>query len=450
LSTLLFPENVGLGPRHQIFIQTELGHLYQAIPFKNLAELFKDNRRGIPTGGRKPIFDIAGGLGLMFLKHYLQLSDKKLIERVNSDWQLQMFCGVQLSITQPVRDKDIVGRWRRFFSERLSMKELQDILAEHWGKFMENEHVLMDDATCYESYIKYPTDVKLLYDCSVWVFNQINAICEKHGIRKPRTKYKNQKARQLNFAKKKRKTRRQKKSRKRQLLYWVRRGIELLQELLNKGREIHQNLGSKFYSRLKTIQAILEQQQYGYDNPGKSIRHRIVSLYKPYIRPIVRGKETKRVEFGAKVHMSQVDQINFIEYLDFEAYHEGIRMWKSIHKHRRRFGKCSQYAGDKIYANNKNRKYCSKSNIHTCFKRKGRASKIEDQKEALRGALGNARATLLEGSFGNEKNHYLLRKIKARLQCTEIAWIFFGVHTANAVKIAKRMQREKHKLRQAA
>jgi len=57
--------------------------------------------------------------------------------------------------------------------------------------------------------------------------------------------------------------------------------------------------------------------------------------------------------------------------------------------------------------------------------------------------LGKARATLLEGSFGNEKNHYLLRKIKARVKATEIAWIFFGIHTANAVKIANRIQKEK-------
>ena len=48
------------------------------------------------------------------------------------------------------------------------------------------------------------------------------------------------------------------------------------------------------------------------------------------------------------------------------------------------------------------------------FYKKGRAGKDEHQKEALRKGLNNARATLLEGSFGNEKNHYLLRKIKTR------------------------------------
>jgi transposase, IS5 family len=46
---------------------------------------------------------------------------------------------------------------------------------------------------------------------------------------------------------------------------------------------------------------------------------------------------------------------------------------------------------------------------------------------------------LLEGSFGNEKNHYLLDKISARNQETEVLWIFFDIMTANAVQLGKRM-----------
>ena len=39
----------------------------------------------------------------------------------------------------------------------------------------------------------------------------------------------------------------------------------------------------------------------------------------------------------------------------------------------------------------------------------------------------------LEGSFGTQKQHYSLARIKARNRKTEILWIFFGIHTANAV-----------------
>jgi len=48
----------------------------------------------------------------------------------------------------------------------------------------------------------------------------------------------------------------------------------------------------------------------------------------------------------------------------------------------------------------------------------------------------------MEGSFGNEKNHYCLRKIKAKSKETELVWLSMGVMTANAVKIAKRRKEE--------
>ena len=168
-----------------------------------------------------------------------------------------------------------------------------------------------------------------------------------------------------------------------------------------------------------------------------SIPNRIVSLHKPYLRPIVRGKESKRVEFGAKVNMclprylgGQVDGINFIEYLSFEAFHEGIRLKQGIAFYTKYFGKPSQVGADAIYATNENRKHCTKLKIATCFKPKGRRTTNKDkrqQEDQMRSVLGKARANVMEGSFGNEKNHYGLQKIKASTQETEITWIFFTI-----------------------
>lgn len=39
----------------------------------------------------------------------------------------------------------------------------------------------------------------------------------------------------------------------------------------------------------------------------------------------------------------------------------------------------------------------------------------------------------LEGNFGTQKQHYSLSKIKARNREIEILWIFFGIHTVNAI-----------------
>ena len=56
----------------------------------------------------------------------------------------------------------------------------------------------------------------------------------------------------------------------------------------------------------------------------------------------------------------------------------------------------------------------------------------------MKSLLSKERATRMEGSFGTEKNHYTLSKVKARTEPTEKLWIFFGIHTANAVRIAGR------------
>ena len=45
----------------------------------------------------------------------------------------------------------------------------------------------------------------------------------------------------------------------------------------------------------------------------------------------------------------------------------------------------------------------------------------------------------MHGSFGTEKEHYGLNRIKARTERNEIFSIFFGVHTANAVRIAEHL-----------
>ena len=90
-------------------------------------------------------------------------------------------------------------------------------------------------------------------------------------------------------------------------------------------------------------------------------------------------------------------------------------------------------AADSIYANNANRKFCTKYGISTSFVRKGRAAKDEYLRRVLRSELSRERATRLEGSFGTQKQHYSLSRIKARNRKTEILWIFFGIHTANAV-----------------
>ena len=139
-------------------------------------------------------------------------------------------------------------------------------------------------------------------------------------------------------------------------------------------------------------------------------------------------------EYGAKVNNIQIDGISFIEHLSFKAFNEGIRLKDCIRMLQKLMNvRVKRVAADSLYANNANRKFCTKYGISTSFVRKGRAAQDEPLRKVLRSELSKERATRLEGSFGTQKQHYSLARIKARNRNTEILWIFFGIHTANAI-----------------
>lgn len=417
------------------FLRTDLGRLYRAIPFKELAANIPPPKGKLSGLGRKAWMSVEGGIALQILKHYTRLGDQMMIHRLNADWTMQLFCGIRLG-TKRIGDLNLVSAWRVYLSRYVDIDALQMRFVSHWRPYMEYTHVGMADATAYESHITHPTDVKLLWEGCQWVYEHIMEATKGHKMRRPRINFTGQKLRHLSYQKRRKRSRRKEHRHRKSLLHFLHR---LLQRLEQLEEENLLSLTLKKQVRLKTIRTLFFQQQYHLKHPGKRIEDRIVSLHKPYVRPIVRGKETKAVEFGPKAHLIQVDGINFVEHLSYDAFNEGIRLKQAIWKHQHYFGSCHQFAADQIYATNENRKYCSKNGIATSFVRKGRKGPYGDQASLMRKELGKQRGTVLEGSFGNEKNHYLLDKIKARNQQTEIIWIFFGIMTANAVLMGKRM-----------
>lgn len=429
-SNLLFELTPQL--QSQRFLATDLGKLHQSIPFKELALLIPQPAGKLSGKGCKSWLTVEGGIGLLIAKHYLQSSDAMLVERLNTDWALQMFCGIALKVYEKIQDSNLAGRWRKYIGQYLDIDKWQVHLVSEWKADMTNTQMGFTDATCYESYVTYPTDAKLIWKCCQEVFELINRMRKQLKLRRSRANHDKHKKSYLRYAKSKKKTNRGRKKLCRALLKYLDRLLLQANELLQKPmKKINLN-------RLPTIEQIKQQQWSIYFGKQTTVPNRIVSLHKPYIRPIKRGKETKPTEFGAKVNKLQVDGISFIEHLSFDAFNEGIRMQSTIDMQRRYFGKCSQMGADTIYGTNENRKYCTAEHIATCFKPKGKQGEQAEQKSQMRSILGKVRSTHLEGSFGNEKQHYLLDKIKARTQQTEIAWIFFGMLTGNAVKITKR------------
>lgn len=420
------------------FLEGDLGKIYTAIPWDNLVSTFclKDSYRGpIST------FSPQGKVALMFLKHYAGCSDRRLVDQLNGNIDYQFFCGISLGKNR-LTNYRIVSEIRCELSKKLNIDELQQALFDSWRSSIADHHSIVMDATCYESELRYPTNEKLLWECVDWSYRQMKSICKALGLKTPRTKYLKWKRRNISYSKMRRKTKVKRRRLGRSLLLLL---AKIDAELDKLEKSYNLGMTKRYNQRRSSIKKIYAQQHQIF-HTGEKPKARIVSIGKDYLRPIVRGKEVKPVEFGAKVNKYQIDGISFIEHLNFNAFHEGNRFQDTVFKAQRLTRTKTRLAGaDAIYATNKNRRFATKYNIGTDFKRKGRPGKHEKQREQMAALIQKERATRLEGSFGKEKEHYYLKKIRARTKSTETLWIFFGIHTANALEIGRRIASERQK-----
>lgn len=425
------------------FLDSNLGKIHQGIPWDGLVTSFslKESPKGPSC-----IFSPKGKLALMFLKNYAGCSDEKLVEQLNANVHYQIFCDLLLAPGEQLDNFKIVSQVRCELSGKLDIKSSQGVLAGHWRPYMEELEKATADATCYESSVRCPTDQKLLWEAADWSYNQMKLMCKHLKVKRPRTKYDKWKTRYHSYSRKRRKPPKERRALTRALL-------NLLEKLNGQLDTLEQTacpeMPAKYYLRRQTIKEVHRQQKQLFTT-GQKPEGRIVSLAKNYLRPIVRGKETKRVEFGAKVNKLQVDGINFIEHLSFDAFNEGTHFISSVQLAQElTHSELKVMGADAIYATNKNRKHATGNNIRTDFARKGRAGKHEGQRKQLARMITKERASRLEGSFGKEKECYLLKSIKARTEKTETLWIFFGIHVANALEIGRRMHNNKN-IRQVA
>jgi len=420
---------------HSRFLKSDLGKIYQAIPWGTMAKSLKIKKH---SKGPDTIFSPQGKIALMILKHYTGVSDRKLIEQLNGNIEYQYFCDIYLG-TNRIENYKIVSQIRTELSKHLHIDDLQKVMYQHWKDYIANPSHIVMDATCYESELRYPTNQKLLWESVDWLYQEMKLICKALKIKLPRTKYNKWKIKYISYSKMRKKTKKKKIPLTRALLHLLNKLNGLLDEI-EKNKNIE--FTERYHQRRAIIRKIYLQQKELFET-GKSPKNRIVSIHKSYIRPIVRGKEKKPVEFGAKVNKVQIDGINFIEHLNFNAFNEGVRFISSIYFAQSLTGIKTRIAGaDAIYATNKNRVFATSNQILTDFKPKGKQGKHHKEKKQARKIIQKERATRLEGSFGKEKEYYHLKKVKARTKKNEILWIFFGIHTANALEIGRRMTKK--------
>ena len=429
---------------HKTFEASELGRIKKLLPLRKMAESLGLVSKSLrPKLGRRSYFTPEGKVALMFLKMYTQLSFPKLLEQLNGNIHFQIFCDIAIDPTRPLTNYKLLDAIAMEVAEKLKIQEQQNLLAEMWKPYMLDLDTMYTDATCYESEMRYPTDQKLLWEGIEKAYKIMCELSRRLNLHRPRTKFIDVQKANLTYRKQRKHTKSQNRKMTRRLLELLGKILREIRRAERENNRVDNLLTVREKNDIGIITKMFRQQKNHFQSGDsrESVPDRIVSISKPHVRPIVRGKEVKSVEFGAKCNNILVDGVSFIEKLSFNAFNEGTRLRHCVALHKRLFGvDVKKIGGDAGYAGTENRDFCKENKIQTSFVKRGRPfSEGKKEKDFVRQELARVRATTMEGSFGTQKEHYALRRVKARKKATEIMYIFFGIHAANVVQLAARI-----------
>lgn len=292
---------------------------------------------------------------------------------------------------------------------------------------------LITDATAAPQNITYPTDLKLLNAAREKSEALIDMLWNPlvHGNTKPRTYREVARKLFLNTAKKKQKTNKAIYKSNGQQLRFLRRNLAHIEILLAACPVFP--LKPKDQKYLMVLHTVYEQQEQMHRTHTNRIENRIVNIHQPHVRPIVRGKEKAKVEFGSKLQVSIVNGFTFIDHLSWDAFNEGQYLQTSVEYYKRRLGYYpKEVLADQIYCTRENRNLLKEKGIHLVAKPLGRPSA-----KAVAVHLSPGERNPIEGKFGQAKTAYGLDNIKAKLKQTSESWIAMIALVLNLVNLTR-------------
>jgi IS5 family transposase len=458
--------------------------LGNSLPWDAMANIYY---RSMSADMGAPAIDARIVIGAMIIKHKLKLDDRETIETIKENMYMQYFLGLQEYIYEDVFDRTLFTTLRyRLGADKFDAMTRQIILTSE-GKHEAakkdlNDHsnninanklnngdkqintpanqaankeepkksvtkeskgnkgILIVDATVADQMIVYPTDLGLLARSREESERLIDELCKTLDMaNKPRTYRRLARKKYLNVAKKKNKTRNEIRKAIGQQLRYLRRNLKSINGLLDKAPEMSFPLESRDQRIYWVIQHVYDQQAKMYKEHIHSIDNRIVNIYQPYVRPIVRGKDKAQVEFGAKLGVSIQNGYARINTLSWDAYNEGSDLKKQVDDYRRLNGYYPKVViTDKIYGNRENRQWLKELGIRYSGKPLGRPSakyQTPYRKRKLKEEQGMRNE--VEGKFGQGKNGYNLSRIRARSARTSESWIAAIFFVMNLVKFSK-------------
>ena len=300
-----------------------------------------------------------------------------------------------------------------------------------------NSGTLIVDATCAPSDIRFPQDVSLLDEARENAEQIIDALQEQSMEKKPRT-YRNKAHKDsLKYMRSRKHTEKKTREAIRKQLQYLRRDLSIIDTMLQSGLK----LSRKQQLRLETLRKIYEQQKYMYDNHTHSVPDRIVSVSQPFIRPIVRGKAGKPVEFGVKLDISVSDGWTRLECWSFDAYNEAAKLIETIECYRSREGHYPERVlADKIYRNRENLNYCKLHGIRLSGPALGRP-KRDEQRDRRQTYLDQNERIEVERQFSLAKRKCNLGKVKTKREGTVGFTLAMSIVVLNLRKLQRALSR---------
>ncbi len=438
----------------------------QSIPWDALAEGYY---QGLSMTQGRPSKDARLVIGAVIIKHKLCLSDEETVAQIQENPYLQYFVGLagyQMdapfapSLFVEIRKRmgqgvfeifqgGIIDAVEKAKAKKKSQSQTKQSKSEQppedsgdppastGGNFQEEElehrGKLILDATVAPQAIRYPTDLSLLNEAREFSERIIDELYPKtDGEKKPRTYREKARKAYLAIVKQRRPGGKVRRRGIKQQLQYLHRNLGHIERLLEcwpEGTPLP--LPRWLLYRYWVIQHVYEQQREMYRNKSRRCDDRIVSISQPYVRPIVRGKLDKPVEFGAKLSVSLTGEgLARVDHLRWDAFHEGNDLKSQVEAYRRRYGVYPEAVlGDTIYGTQGNRRYLKRHGIHFAGKPLGRPKKVtEANREELKQLKAQRREEYLqripiEGKFGQGKNGYRLNHIRAKRADTSYAWI---------------------------
>jgi IS5 family transposase len=407
--------------------------LAQLIPW---AEFEQEYAQNFETQVGAPAKSFRMALGALIIKEKLGISDRETVEQIRENPYLQYFIGQSSYSNEIPFDPSLLVHFRQRISAELVNKVNREVVRRlreptrsdsekknqaEQSEPPKNQGKLILDATCAPADISYPTDFKLLNQARVHTERIIDVLYSqlKEKIQqKPRTYRHIARKNYLEVARKRQPSRKQKRKAIKKQLQYLKRNLSHISQLIESGASL-KNLSKRQYKALLVVSEVYRQQSWLFKNNKQSIEDRIVSLSQPQIRPIVRGKAGKSVEFGAKLVASCFEGYVFLDRISWDNFNESGDFKAQIEAYRNFTGFYPESVHvDQIYRTRENRAWCKQRGIRISGPPLGRPP-AHVSRERKKQALDSEKIrNSIEGKFGQAKRRFSLQRVMAQLPNT--------------------------------